>query len=226
MRIAILLDDLSGGGVERTMLTLADGFLKHGHAVDVVLGRRTGPLEGELPAGARVVVLDAQPGFMARLAIVRADPGGLSVLAAAGVVRPAEASRPNAAASAQPRCLPPSRQTGRSRLGQVPAEPVRGLGARSRFGADPPGADRTDLADRAFSNRPVACAASRRAGAHAPLLSARRPDRDRGARSRRRPRPVRQPAARADPRDPQSRCGRADRCGRARAARPSLAGSG
>jgi glycosyltransferase involved in cell wall biosynthesis len=81
MRIAILLDDLSGGGVERTMLTLADGFLKHGHAVDVVLGRRTGPLEGELPAGARVVVLDAQPGFMARLAIVRADPGGFSVLA-------------------------------------------------------------------------------------------------------------------------------------------------
>ena len=81
MRIAILLDDLSGGGVERTMLTLAEGFLKHGHAVDLVLGHRTGPLEGELPASARVVVLDAQPGFIARLAIVRADPGGLGVLA-------------------------------------------------------------------------------------------------------------------------------------------------
>ncbi len=81
MRIAILLDDLSGGGVERTMLTLADGFVKHGHAVDVVLGRRTGPLEGELPAGARVVVLDARPGWLARLAILRADPGGLGVLA-------------------------------------------------------------------------------------------------------------------------------------------------
>ena len=81
MRIAILLDDLSGGGVERTMLTLAGGFVKHGHAVDVVLGSRTGSLEGELPAGARVIVLDARPGWLARLAILRADPGGLGVLA-------------------------------------------------------------------------------------------------------------------------------------------------
>jgi hypothetical protein len=37
MHIAILLNDLSGGGVERTMLTLAGGFLSHGHAVDLVL---------------------------------------------------------------------------------------------------------------------------------------------------------------------------------------------
>lgn len=81
MHIAILLNDLSGGGVERTMLTLAGGFLSRGHAVDLVLARYGGPLSAEVPEGARVVVPDARGGLVSRLAIARADPAGLGALA-------------------------------------------------------------------------------------------------------------------------------------------------
>lgn len=81
MHIAILLNDLSGGGVERSMLTLAGGFLARGHAVDLVLARHAGPLQSEVPAGARVVVPDARGGMTACLAVARADPAGIGVLA-------------------------------------------------------------------------------------------------------------------------------------------------
>jgi glycosyltransferase involved in cell wall biosynthesis len=81
MHIAILLNDLSGGGVERTMLALAGGFVARGHRVDLVLARRAGPLEGEVPKAARIVVLDAHAGPVWRQAIARADPAGVKVLA-------------------------------------------------------------------------------------------------------------------------------------------------
>lgn len=80
MHIAVLLNDLSVGGVERTMLTLAGGFLARGHGVDLVLARKGGPLESEVPQGARVLVLDAHASLVARFAIARADPTGLGVL--------------------------------------------------------------------------------------------------------------------------------------------------
>lgn len=80
MHIAILLNDLSGGGVERTMLTLAGGFLSRGHAVDLVLARYRGPLAAEVPEGSRVVVPDVRGGLVSRLAIARADPAGLGAL--------------------------------------------------------------------------------------------------------------------------------------------------
>ncbi|MCU0895486.1 MAG: glycosyltransferase [Rhodospirillales bacterium] len=81
MHIAMLLNDLSGGGVERTMLTLAGGFLSRGHGVDLVLARYHGPLAGEVPQGARIIVPDARGGMVSRLAIARADPAGLGLLA-------------------------------------------------------------------------------------------------------------------------------------------------
>ena len=37
--IALFLPDLNGGGAERVMLTLAKGFVGHGHRVDLVLAR-------------------------------------------------------------------------------------------------------------------------------------------------------------------------------------------
>jgi glycosyltransferase involved in cell wall biosynthesis len=77
----MLLNDLSGGGVERTMLTLAGGFLSRGHGVDLVLARYHGPLAGEVPQGARIIVPDARGGMVSRLAIARADPAGLGLLA-------------------------------------------------------------------------------------------------------------------------------------------------
>ena len=56
-RIAILLQDLAGGGAERAMLRLAAGFLAEGCPVDLLLVRRSGPFLDDLPEGIRVVVL-------------------------------------------------------------------------------------------------------------------------------------------------------------------------
>lgn len=81
MNIAILLNDLSGGGVERTMLNLAGGFLARAHEVDLVLARYGGPLASEVPSGARIAVPDARGGAVTRLAIARADPAGFGLLA-------------------------------------------------------------------------------------------------------------------------------------------------
>jgi glycosyltransferase involved in cell wall biosynthesis len=57
--VAIFLPTLGGGGAERVFLTLADGFVRRGIAVDVVVLRAAGPLAQEIPAGARVVKLGA-----------------------------------------------------------------------------------------------------------------------------------------------------------------------
>ncbi len=56
-RVCLLFGSFRGGGVGRTMLRAAQGFLARGCAVDLVVGRRRGDLLGEVPAGARVVVL-------------------------------------------------------------------------------------------------------------------------------------------------------------------------
>ena len=59
LRIAILLPDLGGGGVERVRLLLAEEFIARGYAVDFVLMRKEGALLDEVPAQARVVELKA-----------------------------------------------------------------------------------------------------------------------------------------------------------------------
>jgi glycosyltransferase involved in cell wall biosynthesis len=53
-RIAILLPNLAGGGVERVRLLLASEFLEMGFAVDFVLVQRCGELLSEVPDGCRV----------------------------------------------------------------------------------------------------------------------------------------------------------------------------
>ena len=58
-KIAILLPDLRGGGVERMRLHLADEFLAAGHAVSFWLLKAEGPLLGMVPEGAEVVDLEA-----------------------------------------------------------------------------------------------------------------------------------------------------------------------
>lgn len=57
--IAIYIYGLSGGGATRRTLTLADGFAKRGHRVDLVVVNAEGPLAGYLPDGVRLVVLDS-----------------------------------------------------------------------------------------------------------------------------------------------------------------------
>ena len=57
--ISIYIFGLSGGGATRRTLTLAGGFAKRGHRVDLVVVEAEGPLAGKLPEGVRLVVLDS-----------------------------------------------------------------------------------------------------------------------------------------------------------------------
>ncbi|MGP1372624.1 MAG: glycosyltransferase, partial [Almyronema sp.] len=56
-RIALFLTYLGGGGAERVMLNLAEGFVSQGWQVDLVLARAWGPHLWKVPAAVRVVNL-------------------------------------------------------------------------------------------------------------------------------------------------------------------------
>ena len=58
-RIAIFIPDMRGGGAERVVLTLAQGFVERGNEVDLVLLRSEGELIELLPAKVRIVDLKA-----------------------------------------------------------------------------------------------------------------------------------------------------------------------
>jgi glycosyltransferase involved in cell wall biosynthesis len=55
--VALLFASLSGGGIERSMLRLADAFAARGLAVDLVVGQAKGELRAEVSSGARIVEL-------------------------------------------------------------------------------------------------------------------------------------------------------------------------
>lgn len=57
--IALFMNSLAVGGVERVMLNLADALVKRGHQVDLVLCRVEGPYLGQVPASVKVVALKA-----------------------------------------------------------------------------------------------------------------------------------------------------------------------
>ena len=59
VKLAILLPDLRGGGVERVRLILASEFLDLGFDVDLVLARVAGELLGDVPDPCRVIDLAA-----------------------------------------------------------------------------------------------------------------------------------------------------------------------
>lgn len=58
--IAIYLPLLSGGGAERAMVVLANGFTARGHKVDLVVARAEGPYLKDLNPGLRVVDLNSR----------------------------------------------------------------------------------------------------------------------------------------------------------------------
>jgi glycosyltransferase involved in cell wall biosynthesis len=58
-RVAVYLPSLSGGGAERTFLTLADGLTHRGWSVDLVAADASGPLLGEVSPRVRLVGLEA-----------------------------------------------------------------------------------------------------------------------------------------------------------------------
>ncbi|MEX0729491.1 MAG: glycosyltransferase [Aquisalimonadaceae bacterium] len=90
-RLALFMPGLAGGGGERVMLTLAEGFVLAGHEVDLIVCRAKGPLLAELPNGVRLVDLRA-PRILASLpALVRYLKGNrpevmLSALAPANCI--------------------------------------------------------------------------------------------------------------------------------------------
>lgn len=89
--LAILLPDLAGGGAERSMLLLAGAFVAQGRRVDLVLERLRGGYVDQVPAGVRPVTLRPSRFPLGRLAVLRADPGGLCA-AARPVLFPARTS--------------------------------------------------------------------------------------------------------------------------------------
>lgn len=59
-RIAFLLPNLTPGGAERVGLTLAQSFVERGHEVDLLVAEKRGALVDQVPAGVRLVDLDAK----------------------------------------------------------------------------------------------------------------------------------------------------------------------
>lgn len=59
MHIAIYLPSLRGGGAERAMVTLANGFADRGLKIDLVLAQAEGPYLSEISPGVRVVDLQS-----------------------------------------------------------------------------------------------------------------------------------------------------------------------
>lgn len=56
-RVALFLDNLEEGGVQRAIVNLARGFLNLGLGVDIVLQRAAGPFIKQVPDGVRIVDL-------------------------------------------------------------------------------------------------------------------------------------------------------------------------
>lgn len=59
MRLTIFLPSLHGGGAERVMVTLANGFAARGYATDLVLAAAEGPYRTDVSPSVRVVDLGA-----------------------------------------------------------------------------------------------------------------------------------------------------------------------
>lgn len=77
-RIALLLTDLNGGGVQKMTLALAGGLAERGHFVEIVLYERSGVLGVQVPANVGMFHLEEAPRrFAGRLAPIRADPWAL-----------------------------------------------------------------------------------------------------------------------------------------------------
>ena len=79
-RIALLLTDLNGGGVQKMTLALAGGLIDRGHEVEILLYEANGVLEPQVPAGVVVRILDPGSAIAARLAPLWADPLALPKL--------------------------------------------------------------------------------------------------------------------------------------------------
>jgi glycosyltransferase involved in cell wall biosynthesis len=117
-RVAIVMHGFSGGGMERSMLRVAEAFLARGLAVDFVVGQAKGELLQDVPADARIVELAKCPVSRARPGGLAADPRAFALLlrpkSMMGMLKPLvrrlpslvahlRQSRPDAILAAEPR---------------------------------------------------------------------------------------------------------------------------
>ncbi|MDN5871347.1 MAG: glycosyltransferase [Nitrococcus sp.] len=58
IKLAVYIPTLAGGGAERVMLRLAGELAGRGYRVDLLLKRRRGAYEGQLPSGVRIIELE------------------------------------------------------------------------------------------------------------------------------------------------------------------------
>jgi glycosyltransferase involved in cell wall biosynthesis len=80
-KIALMVRSLTGGGMERTVTTLANGFAARGHDTAVLVGVAAGNMRCEIAANVRLVPLLASSYFAARLLLLRTDPRASFMLA-------------------------------------------------------------------------------------------------------------------------------------------------
>jgi glycosyltransferase involved in cell wall biosynthesis len=115
-RVAFVMHGFSGGGMERSMLRLAEAFLARGLAVDFAVGQAGGELLGDVPAAARVIELAKVPLWRGLALAMAAEPAtrglvlGLDLKPLKRLVRrlPSlvaylRATRPDAILAAEPR---------------------------------------------------------------------------------------------------------------------------
>lgn len=78
--IALLMPSFAGGGVARSMLSLAGALAERRHRVDLILSRVEGPYRGQVPVSINVVGLTATPWWLGRISALSADYSGVGAL--------------------------------------------------------------------------------------------------------------------------------------------------
>jgi glycosyltransferase involved in cell wall biosynthesis len=79
--VALLMANLEGGGVQRSLLHLARALADRGHRVDLLLYKAQGEFVDSVPSAIRVITLETAPVWMGRLHAFRAAPEHLIHLA-------------------------------------------------------------------------------------------------------------------------------------------------
>jgi glycosyltransferase involved in cell wall biosynthesis len=80
LHVSVFVATLAGGGLERTMVTIADGLARRGHRVELLVCKRQGFLADKVPGSVQVIELRRAPLWRARWQAVRADVAGIRQL--------------------------------------------------------------------------------------------------------------------------------------------------
>jgi len=77
VRIAFLLDSLSGGGAQKVILNLASGFAAAGYVADLLVCKMVGELQNQIPSNINLIQLRAASSLRGVASAFRADPACL-----------------------------------------------------------------------------------------------------------------------------------------------------